>query len=263
MEYEIGPIQNFSLGIKELWSYRELFYFFAWRDIKVKYKQTFLGFAWVILQPLFLMIIFTLFFGRALKIPSNNLPYPVFVLSGLVFWTLFSTGLTNASNSMVAHAGIIKKIYFPRFIIPLSSFFVSLFDFAITLIIFIPIILHYKISFSYKCILYFPISVVITSITTIGLSCLISSLIIKYRDFKYVLPFFLQGLLFITPVIYSSNITNNYLVKFLFYINPISGAIELFRCIFSNARPDWNFVLSALLLSCVIFIIGTFVFRKK
>src|SRR4051812_29768521 len=124
MEYEIRPKRKFDFGIRELWSYKELFYFFTWRDIKVKYKQTFLGFLWAILQPLVTMVVFTFFFGHLLKVPSMNLPYEVFVLSGLLLWNIFSTGVQNAGNSMVVNANIIRKIYFPRLIIPLSAILV-------------------------------------------------------------------------------------------------------------------------------------------
>jgi lipopolysaccharide transport system permease protein len=123
MEDKITPPSKISLGLKELWTYRELFYFFTWRDIKVKYKQTFLGFAWAILQPLVLMIIFSVFFGQALNVPSDGIPYPLFCFSGLMLWNVFSTGLSGAGNSMVSNANIIKKIYFPRLIIPMSSIF--------------------------------------------------------------------------------------------------------------------------------------------
>ena len=131
MEKIIGPKEKLSLGLNELWQYRELFFFFTWRDIKVKYKQATLGFAWAILQPLFMMVIFTLFFGKALKVPSDEIPYPIFVYSGLLLWNVFSSGLSSAANSMVTNANIIKKIYFPRLIIPISSILVYLFDFLI------------------------------------------------------------------------------------------------------------------------------------
>ena len=129
---------------KELWQYRELFYFFSWRDIKIKYKQTVLGFLWAILQPLLMMTVFTLFFGRALNIPSQSIPYPVYVFSGLLIWNIFSTGLTNASNSMVNNSAIIKKTYFPRLIIPVSSVLVALFDFLMAFTIFALILIYFK-----------------------------------------------------------------------------------------------------------------------
>src|SRR5438067_2683337 len=154
MEYEIKPVGKLSLGISELLDYRELFYFFTWRDIKIKYKQTAFGVLWAILQPFLLMLIFTLFFGKALKVPSDNIPYPVFVYSGLLLWNIFSSGLANASNSMVSNANIIKKIYFPRLIIPMSSILVALFDFLMALIIYIGILIYYQYPVDWSIIAY-------------------------------------------------------------------------------------------------------------
>jgi ABC-type polysaccharide/polyol phosphate export permease len=141
IEFTIESSKRTLFGGKELWRYRELFYFFTWRDIKIKYKQTVLGFLWAVLQPLFMMVIFTLFFGRALNIPSQDLPYPIFVFSGLLFWNMFSTGLTSSANSMVNNSAIIKKIYFPRLIIPTSAILVALFDFFMAFVLFIPLLL--------------------------------------------------------------------------------------------------------------------------
>ena len=149
MEYEIKPERNFNLGLRELWHYRELFYFFTWRDIKVKYKQTFLGFTWAVLQPFFTMVIFSLFFGSALNVPSQNVPYPIFVFSGLLLWTIFSSGIATAGNSMVTNANIIKKIYFPRLIIPISTVLVSLFDFLMAAIIFVAMLIYYSLHLSF------------------------------------------------------------------------------------------------------------------
>jgi len=144
-EMIIEPTRALSLNIRELWQYRELFYFFTWRDIKVKYKQTVLGVLWVVLQPLMTVLIFSLFFGRALKVPSEGIPYPVFVFSGLLLWTVFSSGISNAGNSMISNAQIIKKIYFPRLIIPVSSILVALFDFLVSLFVFIAVLVYYGV----------------------------------------------------------------------------------------------------------------------
>ena len=167
MEYEIKPHEKLSLGIAELWQYRELFYFFTWRDVKVKYKQTVLGFAWAVLQPFFMMLIFSLFFGRALNVPSENIPYPVFVFSGLLLWNIFSTGITAAGNSMISNANIIKKIYFPRLIIPISSVLVSLFDFFMAALIFICILFYYHIEINVaRAFIFIPTGIIVTCIST-------------------------------------------------------------------------------------------------
>ena len=160
---------------KELFQYKELFYFFTWRDIKVKYKQTSLGFLWAILQPLLMMIIFTFFFGKALKVPSQNLEYPVFVFSGLLIWTIFSSGLTNAANSMVNNASIIKKIYFPRLVIPVSSVLVSLFDFLMAFILFVPLLIYYHQPVSWIAVWCWPLALVTTVFATLGPGCLLAA----------------------------------------------------------------------------------------
>ncbi|MFY8035782.1 MAG: ABC transporter permease, partial [Cyclobacteriaceae bacterium] len=187
-EYTIEPSEGRVLDWGELWRYRELFYFFTWRDIKIKYKQATLGFLWAILQPLFMMVIFTLFFGKALNIPSQNLPYPIYVFSGLLIWNLFSTGLTNASNSMVNNASIIKKIYFPRLIIPVSSILVALFDFLMAFILFVPILLFYQQSVSLSALVLWPVALIIAIVATLGLGSWLAALNVKYRDFRYVIP---------------------------------------------------------------------------
>jgi homopolymeric O-antigen transport system permease protein len=148
IEYKISPKGRFSLGLREIWRYRELFYFFTWRDVKVKYKQAVLGIAWAVLQPLLLMVIFTLVFNRGLNIqPSEGLPYPIFAFSGLLVWQIFSGGLSNAANSMLSNANIIKKIYFPRLIIPLSAILTAVVDFFFALIVFLGLVFYYKIPF--------------------------------------------------------------------------------------------------------------------
>ena len=186
----------------ELWEYRELFYFFAWRDIKIKYKQTVLGFLWAILQPLAMMLIFTFFFGRALKIPSQHLPYPVFVFSGLLLWNLFAAGLTSASNSMINNANIIKKIYFPRLVIPVSAIFVAVFDFLMSFLLFLILLIYYRQHVSLHALWCWPLAILIGIVSTLGPGSLLSALNVKYRDFRYVIPFVVQVLFFLTPVIY-------------------------------------------------------------
>ncbi|MGQ0828879.1 MAG: ABC transporter permease [Bacteroidota bacterium] len=265
MEYEIKPNNKTNLGIQELWQYRELFYFFTWRDIKVKYKQTILGFTWAILQPFFMMIIFSLFFGSALGVPSENIPYPVFVFSGLLLWNVFSTGITSAGNSMVTNAGIIKKIYFPRLIIPFSSILVSLFDFLMAAIIFIGILLHYhdQVNMHFlKMLMFIPLSIIITCISTFGLGTLLAALNIKYRDIKYVIPFLVQALLFLTPVIYPVSVLKHELLKYIVALNPMYAPITLFRSGFVDTPIVLNLFLISLCSAMFFFILGLYYFRK-
>ena len=217
VEYEIKPAQSTRIGLKELWASRELIYFFTWRDVKIKYKQTVLGAMWVFIQPFLLMVVFTLFFSRALKVTSGNLPYPLFVYTGLMFWNVFSSGISNAGNSMVTNANIIKKIYFPRLIIPISSVLSPVVDFSVTFILFIGMLFFYPTDFSFfRIILLLPVSMIITLLTTFGLGSLLASLNVKYRDFRYVIPFLLQVLLFLTPVIYPVTILNSDSLRVLY-----------------------------------------------
>ncbi len=263
MEYEIKPHNKLTLGIAELWLYRELFYFFTWRDIKVKYKQTVLGFAWAILQPFVMMVIFSVFFGKALKVPSDNVPYPIFVFSGLLMWNIFSSGLSNAGNSMVTNANIIKKIYFPRLIIPISSVLVSLFDFIMAFAIFIGMIIYYHTSINVlQFLFYIPVSIAITCISTFGLGTLLAALNIKYRDFRYIIPFLIQSLLFVTPVIYPVSIITNVFMKYIFALNPMYAAIELFRHSIIQKPLDHTLILISLTSSILFFLVGIFYFRK-
>ena len=263
IEYEIKPDEKFSFGFKELWNYRELFYFFTLRDIKVKYKQAFLGFLWAILQPLTMMIVFTFIFSKGLKLSSEGMPYPIFALSGLLIWNIFSNGLLNSANSMVSNANIIKKIYFPRLIIPISSILTTLVDFSFALITFFMIVLFYHPSINFlQLIICLPLSIIITVITTFGLGSFLSSLNVKYRDFQYIIPFLIQFLLFVNPVLYSSKIFESKTANFVMTLNPIAGAINLMRTPFLGLPIDWSQVLLNIFISIIFLLIGIYTFRK-
>jgi lipopolysaccharide transport system permease protein len=212
-----------------------------------------------------MMVVFTFFFGKVLKVPSDGIPYPVFVYSGLMLWNLFSSGLSNSGNSIIENSGIIKKIYFPRLIIPLSSILVALFDFMMTFIVYIILLLIFssELNFSMsKLFLFLPISVALTLLTTFGMGSFLSALNVKYRDFRYILPFLIQILFFLTPVIYPASVVPNNRFTFLLSLNPITGAIMLFR----NAIADTPIDINGLMISCIsavfLFIIGLFYFRK-
>lgn len=267
-EYIIEPKHNFSLNIKELWQYRELFYFFTWRDIKVKYKQTVLGFLWTVLQPLLMMAVFVIFFSKALKISTENIPAPIFYFSGLLLWNLFSTGLGSAANSMVSNSSIIKKVYFPRLIIPISSILVALFDFMMATILFIGLIFYfkftgYKLLISPLILIFFPISIMLTIITTLGAGMLLSALNVKYRDFRYVIPFLIQFLLFLTPVIYPISIVSKTAwIKYLLALNPMTGAIILIRSPFVGGEVDFSLIGISFISAISLLILGTLVFNR-
>lgn len=263
MEYEIKPQKKLSIGLDEMIQFKELFYFFTWRDIKVKYKQTALGFVWAILQPFIMMVVFSLFFGKALNVPSDNIPYPVFVYSGLLIWNIFSSGLTNAGNSMVTNANIIKKIYFPRMIIPASSILVSFFDFLMALIIFIGLIIYYAVPINpLLFIALMFISLLITLIGTFGLGLMLAALNIKYRDFRYIIPFMVQALLFLTPVIYPVSIISQPWIKYILAVNPMYSAIEIFRYAIIDRPLDVNLIIISISSAVLLLLLGTRYFRK-
>jgi lipopolysaccharide transport system permease protein len=262
-EFHIVPQSRFSLGSRELWQYRELFYFFTWRDVKVRYKQAVLGVVWAILQPLSMMLVFTLIFKRGLNISSDGLPYALFAFSGLMIWTFFASSLQNAASSMVANASIIQKIYFPRLIIPLSAVLTALFDWVFSFIIWLGLLVYFQVPFIVWKLIFIPLSMLLAILTAFGLGTLLASLNVKYRDFQYALPFFMQFLLFLNPVVYSTKIFANYpLIQQLMEINPIAGAINLIRSIFSDTPINvWQIALQVL-VAVLFFITGVYYFRK-
>lgn len=263
MEFEIKPKSKFSLGLKELWEFRELFYFFTWRDVKVKYKQTVLGFLWAVFQPAIMTALFTLGFGKLVTNSSNlQLPYPIFALSGFLLWNIFSSGLSNAGNSMVNNSNIIKKIYFPRLIIPISSILVSVIDFLMAFIVFIPVMFYFNVSFNLSAILFIPLSLLLAVIATFGLGVFLASVSIKYRDFRYILPFFIQALLFATPVIYPIKINDNKWFQLILQLNPMNAPIELFRASFNNHSINTQTISLSILVSFLLFVFGVIYFRK-
>lgn len=263
IEFTIESANRKWFDWKEIWQYRELFYFFTWRDLKVKYKQTTLGIAWVILQPITTVVVFSLFFGRALKVPSDQLPYPVFVFSGLLFWMFFSNSVSNAGNSMLSQASIIKKIYFPRLIIPVSVILGSLVDFFVAFVLFVVVMLFYQVPVDFlEVLVYWPIALLLTLAGTLGISCWLAALVVKYRDFRYIVPFGLQLLLFLTPIIYPSTIIGNNWVKLTLALNPMHGAITLFRMPFYSSSDQALGIMISAVSSLACFSIGVYYFKK-
>ncbi len=263
LEYEIKPQNKLSVGLKELWEYRELFYFFTLRDVKVKYKQTALGVLWAVFQPAIMTVLFTLSFGKLISANVElQIPYPVFALSGFLLWNIFSSGLSNAGNSMVNNANIIKKIYFPRLIIPVSSILVSVMDFMMAFLVFTPVLYYYGCWFNMYAIIFIPLSVFLAAIATFGLGTFLAAVNIKYRDFRYILPFFIQALLFATPVIYPIKINSNKFFQIILQLNPMNAPIELFRAGIGNGVLNMQPVISSVVVSLLLFVGGVFYFRK-
>lgn len=212
---------------RELWEYRELLYFLTWRDIKVRYKQTLLGIAWVIIQPFFTMVVFSLFFGRLAKVPSDGIPYPIFSFAALVPWTFFANGLSQSSNSLVSSTNLITKVYFPRLIMPIASVLGGLVDFVLAFVVLLGIMLYYGILPSLH-VLWLPLFVLLALVTSLGVGLWLSTLNVKYRDVRHVIPFLTQLWLFATPIAYPSSLLSEPW-RTLYGLNPMAGVVEGFR----------------------------------
>jgi lipopolysaccharide transport system permease protein len=261
-EYVIDATRRKLFDWRELYIYKELFYFFTWRDIKIKYKQTVLGFLWAVLQPFLMMLVFTLALASRLNDPSQKLAYPIFVFSGLIIWTVFSAGLTNASNSMVNNATIIKKLYFPRLIIPVSAILGALFDFMMAFFVFVGLLLFYNQSVEWTAIILWPLAIVVTAFATLGPGCLLAALNVKYRDFRYVIPFVVQFLFFLTPIIYPISILDKPLLKYVIVLSPMYAPVELFRAPLSGVVPDLNYIAVSLASTIVFLFVGLIYFKR-
>lgn len=245
---------------KDLWQYRELLRFLTVRDIKVRYKQTILGGLWAILQPFMSMVVFTIFFGMLAKIPSDNLPYPIFVYTALLPWQFFSNGISSAGNSLVANSQLISKVYFPRIIIPAASLGAGLLDFLIAFSILIAMMLYYGISPG-AGILILPLLVLGVVVAALGVGMILSALNVAYRDFRYVIPFLVQFWLFATPVIYPVSIIPEKW-RWLINLNPMAGFISAFRSSLLNTPILWNDLLISGAVSIALFILGILYFTR-
>jgi lipopolysaccharide transport system permease protein len=250
------------IDFKELWNYRELLYFLTKRDIKVRYKQTVLGGLWAIIQPAFTMIVFTLFFGRLAKVPSEGMPYPIFVYAGLLPWTYFANAVSGSGNSLVGSANLITKIYFPRLIVPASASLAGLLDFFIAMFVLGVLMIHYQFVPSILGIFLFPFLVGLTFLCALGVGLWLSAMNVQYRDIRYVIPFLVQIWMFVSPVIYPVSIVNEK-YQWLLALNPMAGVIKGFRASILGHQPvDWvllgisAFIIFSLLAS------GLFYFRR-
>jgi len=249
------------LNLRDLWEYRELLYFLTWRDIKVRYKQTILGVAWAVIQPLFLMLIFTIFFGRLAKIPSDGLPYPIFAFTALLPWQLFSRALTDASTSLVVNERLITKVYFPRLLVPASAVLASLVDFAIALILLAGMMIYYGIVPT-GAIWTLPLFILLALMTALGIGFWLSALDATYRDVRYTLPFLTQLWLFATPVVYPASMVPDKW-RLLYGLNPMAGVVEGFRwaLLGKGGGPDPLLAVSAIAV-LVTFVGGLYYFSR-
>jgi lipopolysaccharide transport system permease protein len=246
----------------DLWRFRELFLFLAWRDILVRYKQTSIGLAWSLIRPFLTMIVFTVIFGRLAKLPSEGVPYPILVYAGMLPWQFFATSFTDASNSLLTNSNMLTKIYFPRLIIPVSTVIVNLVDFLISFIILVGLMIWYHFAPSWS-ILFLPLFLILAILTALGAGIYVAALNVKYRDFKYIVPFVVQFGLYISPVGFSSNVVPDKW-RLLYSINPMVGIIDGFR--WSILGGDSHIFLPGMIISIAfiffLFIFGIIYFRK-
>lgn len=252
-----------SLKLGELWEYRELLYFLTWRDIKVRYKQTVLGAAWAIIQPFSTMVIFSLFFGNLAKIPSDGIPYPIFSYAALVPWTFFAYGLQQSSNSLVASSNLLKKIYFPRLIIPISSVFSGIVDFVLAFIVLLLMMMTYGIYPSIN-IVFVPFFLLLALVTSLGIGTWLSAMNVQFRDVRYTIPFIIQFWMFATPIAYPSSLIEDDILRTVYGINPMTGVIEGFR--WSLLRTDTApgpIILVSSLVAVLLLISGIYYFRHQ
>jgi lipopolysaccharide transport system permease protein len=249
------------LRLRELWEYRELLYFLTWRDIKVRYKQTALGAAWAVIQPFFTMVVFSIFFGRLARVPSDGAPYPVFASTALVPWTYFATALTQSANSLVDHARLITKVYFPRLLVPGAAVVAGLVDFAIAFLVLLGMLLYYGVPLTAR-ILTIPLFLLLAAATALGVGLWLSALNVRYRDVRYTIPFLVQFWLFASPVAYPASLVPRQW-RLLFGLNPMTGVVEGFRwALLGRAdAPDRIVVVSALTVIAVL-VGGVFYFRR-
>jgi lipopolysaccharide transport system permease protein len=259
----IEPLQGWvHLGLREMWDYRELLFFFTWRDIKVRYKQTILGASWAVLQPFFSMVVFSIFFGQLAKIPSDGIPYPIFSYTGLLPWTFFANGLTSAANSVVRDANLVKKVYFPRLVVPVSSVLGGLLDFVLALLVLVGMMVYYGLYPTVTSIVWLPFFLLLALTTALASGLWLSAMNAQYRDIRYVVPFLAQVWMWVTPVVYPASLLDQPW-RTLYGLNPMVGVVEGFRWVLLGAghAPGLMVVLSSL-VAAGMFVSGAFYFRR-
>lgn len=249
-----------ALNLKEVWAYRELLFFLTWRDVKVRYKQTLLGAAWAILQPLFTMLIFSLFFGRLAGIKSDNVPYPLFAFAGLLPWTFFSNAVTNSGNSLVASAHLITKVYFPRIIVPAAAVCAGLVDLLLGFAVLGGLMIYYGVGLSASMLLL-PALVLLVTLFALGVGMLLSALNVQYRDVRHALPFAIQLWMFASPIIYPASFLPERW-RPLLALNPLTGIIESFRAAIFGQPLKWSALAISATLTCVLLVCSAYAFRR-
>jgi lipopolysaccharide transport system permease protein len=250
-----------SLRLGDLWAYRELVYFLTWRDIKVRYKQTVLGAAWAILQPVLTMLVFSLFFGRLARMPSEGVPYPLFTFAALVPWTFFANGLTQSSNSLVGSANLITKVYFPRLIVPVATILSGVIDLILAFAVLVVMMAYYHITPSAN-VVWLPVFLLLAVMASLGTGLWLSAMNVQFRDVRYTVPFLTQFWLFATPIAYPSSLLSQPW-RTIFGINPMVGAVDGFRwALFGHAAPPLTIAAVSFASALLVLVTGALYFRR-
>ena len=250
-----------SLNLRDLWEYRELLYFLTWRDVKVRYKQTVLGAAWAIIQPFFTMVVFSVFFGKLAKMPSDDIPYPIFSYAALVPWTFFANGLSQSSTSLVASANLIKKVYFPRLVVPISSVISGAVDFVLAFVVLLGMMLYFGIVPTWN-VVWLPLLLLLALVTSLGVGLWLTAMNVQFRDVRYAIPFLVQAWMFATPIAYPSSLLDEPW-RTLYGINPMAGVVEGFRwALLGTETAPGPIVIVSALVAVGLLISGAFYFRR-
>jgi lipopolysaccharide transport system permease protein len=251
-----------ALQLRELWRYRELLYFLTLRDVKVRYKQTVIGVAWAVIQPFMTMVVFSLFFGGLAQIPSDGVPYPIFSYAALVPWAFFANGVTMSSNSLVSNAYLIKKVYFPRLVVPISGVLSGLVDFLLAFIVLIGMMLVFGIVPTWN-VVWLPFFALLAFVAALGVGLWLSAMNVQFRDVRYVVPFLVQMLLFVTPIAYPSSLIQNEFLRTIYGLNPMAGVVEGFRwALLGTTQLSWAVVAASTLVAILLLVSGAFYFRR-
>ena len=251
-----------SLNLKELWEFRELLYFLTWRDIKVRYKQTVLGASWAILQPLFAMVVFSVVFGKLAKMPSDGIPYPIFSYAALVPWLFFSNGISRASNSLVGGSNLLKKVYFPRMALPISATLGGLVDFVLAFIVLLLMMVFFDITPTGN-VVWLPFLIILILVTSLGVSFWLAAMNVQFRDVRYVVPFFIQAWMFITPVVYPASLIKDGFWQAVYALNPMVGVIEGFRwALLGTDTAPGPMIIVSFVVATALIVSGAFYFRR-
>jgi len=249
------------LNLRDLWEYRELLYFLIWRDVKVRYKQTVLGAAWAIIQPFFTMVVFSLFFGKLAKVPSDDIPYPIFSYAALVPWTFFANGLSQSSTSLVASANLIQKVYFPRLVVPISAVISGGVDFVLAFVVLLGMMFFYGIVPTWN-VVWLPLLLLLALVTSLGVGLWLTAMNVQFRDVRYAVPFLVQAWMFATPIAYPSSLLDEPW-RTLYGINPMAGVVEGFRwALLGTETAPGPIVLVSALVAVTLLISGAFYFRR-